>query len=277
MAATFIPVVIDCESGLASARPAARLQGLLYYATDTNALSRDTGSAWETVRLDAAMITTGQVRLAMDNLTAVDLPAAPALAAANTFTVAPQQITINAAGNKGLIIKEAGSQTANPLEVTSSADALLGGFDKDGVLIQPAAVANTVFSGPTTGADAAPALRALVAADTPAAAILAAANAFTVAPQQITCDAADHVGKVVKGAGSQTADLQRWTSSADAILTRINKGGYIVIAQHAAPADGDLAAGDCAIWFDQTDGAAKLMIKAKSANGTVAAAAVALA
>jgi hypothetical protein len=47
--------------------------------------------------------------------------------------------------------------------------------------------------------------------------------------------------------------------------------------QVAAPADGLLAPGDCALWFDQTDGAAKLMVKAKTANGTVATAAIALA
>jgi hypothetical protein len=37
----------------------------------------------------------------------------------------------------------------------------------------------------------------------------------------------------------------------------------------AAPSDGELGSGDCALWFDQTNGAAKLMIKGKSANGTV--------
>jgi hypothetical protein len=53
-------------------------------------------------------------------------------------------------------------------------------------------------------------------------------------------------------------------------------GGYIVIQAHAAPADGDLAAGDMAIWFDQTNGAGKLKIKAKTANGTVAVGELAL-
>jgi hypothetical protein len=183
MAATFIPVVIACDSGLASARPDPKLAGLLYYATDTNILSRDTGSAWETVTLDAAMIASGQIRLGADALTSVD---------------------------------------------------------------------------------------------TPTAAILAAANTFTVAPQQITIDAAGHTGLVVKAKASQTADLQRWTSSADAVLSRINKAGYLVTALHAAPADGDLAAGECAIWFDQTDGAGKLMIKAKTADGTVATGSVTL-
>lgn len=46
-------------------------------------------------------------------------------------------------------------------------------------------------------------------------------------------------------------------------------GGQVFIAANAAPADGDLAAGQMAIWFDDTNGAAKLMIKAKQADGTV--------
>jgi hypothetical protein len=48
---------------------------------------------------------------------------------------------------------------------------------------------------------------------------------------------------------------------------------------HAAPADGDLTAGELALWFDQTDGVGntKLMAKAKSADGTVKTASIVLA
>jgi hypothetical protein len=184
MAATFLPIVIECISGLAASRPAGPVAGMLYYATDTEVLSRGNGSSWDVIKLDVSMLTSGQLQIRIDNLTADDTPAAPALAAANTFTVAPQQIT---------------------------------------------------------------------------------------------ADAAAHVGLIVKGAASQSADLQRWISSADAVLTRINKGGYVVIAQHAAPADGDLAAGECAIWFDRTDGAGKLMVKAKTADATVVTGSVTLA
>lgn len=45
---------------------------------------------------------------------------------------------------------------------------------------------------------------------------------------------------------------------------------------HTAPADGAINPGECAIWFDQTDGAAKLMIKAKTEDGTIAVGEVAL-
>jgi hypothetical protein len=112
--------------------------------------------------------------------------------------------------------------------------------------------------------------------DTSKLALTDSANTFTVAPQQITLDDAAHKGLIVKAAASQTANLIELQSSAAAVLGRFNKGGYFVTALHAAPADADLAAGDMAIWFDQTNGAGKLMIKAKTANGTVASGEVAL-
>jgi hypothetical protein len=46
-------------------------------------------------------------------------------------------------------------------------------------------------------------------------------------------------------------------------------GGAFVTRQHAAPADADLDGGDLAFWFDETNGAAKLMLKGKSADETV--------
>ena len=44
-----------------------------------------------------------------------------------------------------------------------------------------------------------------------------------------------------------------------------------------APADAELQAGDIALWYDDTNAAAKLVIKAKTANGTVVNGNVALA
>jgi hypothetical protein len=80
--------------------------------------------------------------------------------------------------------------------------------------------------------------------------------------------------------GEQVADI--FTGSAGQFVNRFDAKGHmrpstLVLTNHAAPADADLAAGDCALWFDQTNGAAKLMIKGKSANGTVVTGTVALA
>lgn len=49
-----------------------------------------------------------------------------------------------------------------------------------------------------------------------------------------------------------------------------------VIIGTSAPADGLLSSGQVALWFDATNGAAKLKIKGKSANGTVVVGEVAL-
>jgi hypothetical protein len=54
------------------------------------------------------------------------------------------------------------------------------------------------------------------------------------------------------------------------------RGGYFFTKLSAAPADAELAAGELALWFDKTNGAAKLKIKGKSANGTVVQGEVAL-
>jgi hypothetical protein len=58
---------------------------------------------------------------------------------------------------------------------------------------------------------------------------------------------------------------------------RANAG--LVIFAPAAPADGDIAAGECALWFDRTNGVGntKLMVKGKSADGTVKTASIVLA
>jgi hypothetical protein len=51
----------------------------------------------------------------------------------------------------------------------------------------------------------------------------------------------------------------------------------VLVLVTGAPADATLAASELALWFDPTNGAAKLMIKAKQANGTVVTASIALA
>jgi hypothetical protein len=78
-------------------------------------------------------------------------------------------------------------------------------------------------------------------------------NLLTLAP------AATHSGRQLsaRGPGSLTETLA------------VSVGGYLLVKTHAAPADAALAAGECAVWFDQTNGAAAFNIKAKQADGTV--------
>lgn len=65
------------------------------------------------------------------------------------------------------------------------------------------------------------------------------------------------------GAGSVAVDGDV-VSSGNALIN-----GYVQTDQNTAPADGNLSQGQAAIWFDKTNGAAKLMVKAKQADGTV--------
>lgn len=58
---------------------------------------------------------------------------------------------------------------------------------------------------------------------------------------------------------------------------RVWGDGKFSTKAHTAPADGNIVAGECVFWFDQTDGAAKFKMKAKTADGTVVASEVALA
>lgn len=60
-------------------------------------------------------------------------------------------------------------------------------------------------------------------------------------------------------------------------LSGIYFGGYPVIEFTSAPADSILFPGGAALWFDDTNGASKLMVKAQSANGTVVTGSVNLA
>lgn len=73
-----------------------------------------------------------------------------------------------------------------------------------------------------------------------------------------------------------TKDAIRLTDAA-ATLLRVNFNGYLITKKNAAPADAELNANECAVWFDKTNGAAKFMFKGKTADGTVVSASVVMA
>lgn len=82
------------------------------------------------------------------------------------------------------------------------------------------------------------------------------------------------VDQIAGGAG---ALLLMRDSAGTTTYSRFNKDGYFMTRKTAAPADADIATGEMALWFDSTNGAAKLKIKAKQADGTVRVGEVALA
>jgi hypothetical protein len=81
--------------------------------------------------------------------------------------------------------------------------------------------------------------------------------------------AATDVPLLAKAHASQTAALVSAADASGNFYSGFNKAGYFMTRKKAAPADGDLAASELSLWFDDTDGAGKLMIKAKTADGTV--------
>jgi hypothetical protein len=78
------------------------------------------------------------------------------------------------------------------------------------------------------------------------------------------------------GAANTNAQFFFNNSSSDTVASVDRNGVYRTFA-HAAPPDGDVLPGEMTVWFDQTDGNAKLMIKAKDAGGNVRTGQVALA
>lgn len=89
---------------------------------------------------------------------------------------------------------------------------------------------------------------------------------------------ADDIPLVLKqGSAAPTVDILQLKSSTAAIFTRFDKSGYFMTRKNTIPADGDLTNGELALWFDPTNAAAKLMIKAKQTDGTVRTGSVALA
>lgn len=84
-----------------------------------------------------------------------------------------QRIVVTTTGSV-LLNKSSGLTGAGDLDVS-------GNVNIDGTFTLPTKTANTIFAGPASGGAATPAFRALVALDTPAAAILANANIFTAA------------------------------------------------------------------------------------------------
>lgn len=79
------------------------------------------------------------------------------------------------------------------------------------------------------------------------------------------------------GVAAQTADQLALLDSASAVQSRFDKDGYFITKKQTAIADAQLVAGEVAIWFDSTNGAAKVKFKAKEAGGTVRTGEVALA
>jgi hypothetical protein len=126
------------------------------------------------------------------------------LAAANTFTVGGHLISNSAAATVPLRIRAASGQTANMLEWQNDAGAAQGWVDNTGGNLFMSSIRSR--GNPTTGS------------------FMSLSSNLV----QITQQTAGAVAFVIRGATSQSANLQEWQDSAGTILTRVSSSGSIL-------------------------------------------------
>lgn len=82
---------------------------------------------------------------------------------------------------------------------------------------------------------------------------------------------------ITKSSATQTAGMMGFSNETGTVtFGYFDKDGYYLNMKTTAPADAALSAGQLAMWFDKTSGAAKVMFKAKDNGGTVRTASVAM-
>jgi hypothetical protein len=109
-------------------------------------------------------------------------------------------VTIPDKAHTGIIIKAAANQTASMMEFRTSAGALSTWWDANGAMTASTAVVSTLYSGGFM-------------------------NTGTLGYFNATTFSAAVSPIVVRGAASQTADLQQWQSSGGSVLAKVNSGG----------------------------------------------------
>ena len=166
-------------------------EGMVSYLKDTNVLEVYDGSAWVGATGDITGLTAG-TGVSITSATgpvptvAIDTAVVPRLGVANTFTVGPQTLEAGASVNIPLIVKGAVGQSTDLMQFQDSTGTVLAKMSRIP--------------------------RFVVGTDTNAT--LSATNA-----------AATTVGLVVRGAASQTANLQEWQNSAGTVLSYIDNNG----------------------------------------------------
>jgi hypothetical protein len=185
-------------------------------------------------------------------LVAADIPSLvatyPGLGVANTFTVAPQTITIDAAAHKGLVVTAAAGQTADLLEAQNSSAAVLFGLDSLGrpftgnttPTIAAGAGAGTSPTVSISGTDtngvitvtagASPATGATIVTVTFSAARAAAPKTVLLTPAEANAAALTGTTQVFAGAaGISTTAFTVTSGSAALTATTTYKWNYLVL------------------------------------------------
>lgn len=85
-----------------------------------------------------------------------------------------------------------------------------------------------------------------------------------------------HVAACFKSHASQSVHLVEFQDAGGANGFALSKNAYPVFLKNAAPADAEIAANQAFAWYDATNGAAFLKVRAKTADGTVVSGSLAL-
>lgn len=73
----------------------------------------------------------------------------------------------------------------------------------------------------------------------------------------------------IKAEDNET-NQQEWQAQlSPRVQSRVDFAGTIITAVNDPPVDADLVANECAWWFDSSEGASKVMFKAKDETGAV--------
>jgi len=164
-------------------------------------LKGDTGNKGDKGDTGAGVVVGGSTGQALTKINSTDYntqwTTIPLLDAANTFTTGPQTLNTGAAGNIGLIVRYDASQTANTFEIQNSSSIATTFFNAVGSLRIGASIGGTAAAISTAIAGAA------------------------------------SVGLIVRGATSQTANLQQWQNSGGTVLARIDTAGQLFLNSSA--------------------------------------------
>lgn len=220
-----------------SALSSVLAEGMVSYLQDTNTLEVYDGSAWVGATGDITALT-ASTGISITSPTgpvptvAIDTAVVPQLAAANTFTGGVQQITTASAATKGLIVKGTASQSANLQEWQDSTGTVLtnissaGGIETNGGMRFYTSSARSGFSTLTNTGGA-----------------LSFNYDFALTSKlTVTAGAAATVPMTVKGAASQTANLQEWQDSAGTVLASFTPNGSATFLRNVTIGSGTLDA-----------------------------------
>ena len=182
-------------------------EGMVSYLQDTNSLEVYDGSAWVGATGDITGLTAG-TGVSITSATgpvptvAIDTAVVPRLGVANTFTVGPQTLNTGAAGSIGLIVKGASGQSAKIQEWQNNSGTTLNAIGTNGEM-------QGQYFGALAGG------KAFIQTN------------FDTNGLAVLTGAAANKGLIVRGAASQTANLQEWQNSAGTNLATVRYDGVI--------------------------------------------------